>query len=136
MKAVSYKNGKVVAEKIVSTAGTPAKINIESRRTTMQANGQDLIYLECAIQDKDGNEVPTANNLISFKLEGPAIIAGVGNGDNMGLEPFKANSRSAFNGKCLAIIQSTKVPGQIKCIVSSQGLDSTEITLMSEKADM
>ncbi|GAA4237299.1 beta-galactosidase GalB [Postechiella marina] len=130
LRAVSYKNGKVIAEKIVRTAGVASKIKMETRRTEMLANGQDLIYVECTIQDKDGNEVPTANNLLKFKIEGSATIAGVGNGNNMGLEPFKANKRSAFNGKCLAIIKSTKKAGNIKLTVSANGLESSTINLI------
>lgn len=132
LKAVSYKDGKIIAEKVVKTAGEPAKIKIETRKTTMKSNGQDLIYVECTILDKDGNEVPTANNKINFDIQGPAKIAGVGNGDNMGLEPFKAKSRSAFNGKCLAILQSTKESGTIVCTVRSEGLKSKTIELFSK----
>ncbi|SDX93968.1 beta-galactosidase [Lutibacter oricola] len=131
LKAISYKNGKIIAEKMVKTAGKPSKIKIETRRTKMNANGQDLIYVECTILDKNGNEVPTANNLLKFNVEGAAIISGVANGDNMGLEPFKAKQRTAFNGKCLAIIQSTQKAGNIKLSITSKGLESTTINFKS-----
>lgn len=131
LKAVAYKKNKKVAEKVVKTAGEPAQIKIETRKTEMKANGQDLIYVECSIVDKDGNEVPVANNLLEFYIEGPATIAGVGNGDNMGLEPFKAKQRTAFNGKCLAIVQSTRESGSIKLTVKSKGLEATSIKLKS-----
>jgi beta-galactosidase len=129
LKAVSYKNGKVTAEKVVKTAGEPAQIKIETRKTEMKASGQDLIYVECSIVDKDGNEVPTANNLLKFHIEGPATIAGVGNGDNMGLEPFNAKQRTAFNGKCLAIIQSTQKSGNVRVTIKSEGLQLATINL-------
>lgn len=132
LKAVSYKNGKVFAEKIVQTAGEAAKIKVETRRTSMKANGQDLIYVECTILDKNDNEVPTANNKIEFAVEGPAKIAGVGNGNNMGLEPFKANVRSAFNGKCLAIVQSTRKAGTIQLTVKSKGLEGVDVHFESK----
>lgn len=133
LKALAYKNGEVYAEKIVKTAEEPASIKVVTRRTTMKANAQDLIYVECTIVDKHGIEVPTANNKIFFELIGPAVIAGVGNGDNMGLEPFQATSRSAFNGKCLAIIQSTQEAGEINLVVKAEDLRSTEIKLNSIK---
>ncbi|WP_245987111.1 sugar-binding domain-containing protein [Maribacter vaceletii] len=132
LKAVSYKNGENIAEKIVKTSGAPSKIKIETRKTEMQANGQDLIYAECTILDKDGNEVPIANNLLRFDVEGPVTIVGVGNGDNMGLEPFKANQRMAFNGKCLVILQSTKESGNVKLTVQSDGLSSNTVNLISK----
>lgn len=132
LKAVSYRNGKVIAEKIVRTAGAPAKISVETRHKTMEANGQDLIYVECTLLDQAGNEVPTANNRIEFSVAGPALIAGVGNGNNMGLEPFQATGRSAFNGKCLAILQSTHESGKIICTIRSAGLKTTTIKLRSK----
>lgn len=132
LKAVTYKNGKAVADKVVRTANAPAKIKIETRRTEMKANAQDLIYVECTVLDADGNEVPTANNKLTFEVEGAATIAGVGNGNNMGLEPFKAKTRSAFNGKCLAILQSTTKAGQITCKVHADGLESASINLTAK----
>ncbi|TXE06305.1 glycoside hydrolase family 2 protein [Seonamhaeicola algicola] len=132
LKAVSFKNGSIIAEKVVKTAGAPAKIKVETRRTEMKANGQDVIYVECTILDKDGNEVPTANNTLKFNVEGPAIIAGVGNGNSMGLEPFKANKRSAFHGKCLAILQSTQEAGNITCTITSEGLETVSVALISK----
>ncbi|MGQ1783705.1 MULTISPECIES: glycoside hydrolase family 2 TIM barrel-domain containing protein [unclassified Saccharicrinis] len=132
LKAVSYKDGKVYAEKTVKTTGDAAEIKMETRRQTMNANSQDLIYVECTILDNDGNEVPTANNMLEFEISGPATIAGVGNGDNMCLEPFKASSHTAFNGKCLAIIQSTKEAGTITVTAKSEDLESAMIRLESK----
>ncbi|MEM6830977.1 MAG: DUF4982 domain-containing protein, partial [Bacteroidota bacterium] len=131
LKAIAYKQGEKVAEKMIRTAGPPAAIKVETRRSEMKANGQDLIYVECTILDEAGNEVPTADNLLSFEVEGPATIAGVANGDNMGLEPFKSNKRKSFNGKCLVVLQSTKTPGEITCSVRAEGLEGVEINLRS-----
>ena len=132
LKAVSYKSGKPHAEKIIKTTGEATNIEIFSRRKHMQANGQDLIYVEFTLKDKDGNTVPKADNLLEFSLEGPATIAGVGNGNNMSHEPFQANRRKAFNGKCLAIIKSTKEAGEITLTVSGKGLTTNKIVLNSK----
>jgi len=131
LKAVSYKSGKPHAEKIVKTAGEASGIGIFSRRTEMQANGQDLIYVELTLKDKDGNTVPNANTLLEFSLEGPATIAGVGNGNNMSHEAFQANRRKAFNGKCLVILKSTKEIGEITLTISGKGLVSNQIIVNS-----
>ncbi|MFR9651181.1 MAG: sugar-binding domain-containing protein [Rikenellaceae bacterium] len=132
LKAVSYRNGAITAEKVIRTAGEPAAIIAESRRTEMRKGGQDLIYVECTIVDKDGNEVPTANNMIDFSVKGAATIAGVDNGDNMCHESFKGSSHSAFNGKCLVILESTKVAGKITLTIKSKGLEGKTIMLESK----
>ncbi len=132
LKAVSYYKGAKIAEKVINTAGEPAAIVATTRRTEMRAGGQDLIYVECSVVDKDGNEVPTANNVIEFKVSGAATVVGVDNGDNMCHEPFKASSHSAFNGKCLGILQSTMKSGAIKLEVISKGLKGTTLQLYTK----
>lgn len=121
-----------VAEKVIRTASAPAAIKITPDRETMEASSQDLIYLECDIVDKDGNFAPTANNLIEFEVSGAATLVGVDNGDNTSHESFKGTSHTAFSGKCLAIIKSTRKAGEITVIAKSKGLKTTTITLYSK----
>ncbi|WP_185154496.1 sugar-binding domain-containing protein [Fulvivirga sp. M361] len=105
LKAVAKRDGRVIAEKSIITAGAPKSIELKTRRTVMQANSQDVIYVEITLLDEKGNFVPTADNLVYFEVTGPATIIGVGNGNNLSHEPFQANYRKAFNGKCMAIIK-------------------------------
>ncbi|WP_109831908.1 glycoside hydrolase family 2 TIM barrel-domain containing protein [Reichenbachiella versicolor] len=132
LKAVAKRDGNVIAEKSVVTTGAPAKIELFSRRSTMTADSQDLIYVEVSILDTDGNLVPLADNLVNFELEGEATIAGVGNGFNLSHEPFQADYRKAYNGKCLAILKSTKKAGEIKLTATSNGLKSAILGLSSK----
>ena len=122
LKAISYKNGKEIATKEVKTAGKAAKIELFVRRTNLKADGEDLSYIECTILDKDGNVVPKADNVINFEVTGEASLIGVGNGDNMNLDSFQASTRRAFNGKCLAIIKTTEIEGDIIFKATSEGL--------------
>ncbi len=132
LKAVSYRHGAKIAQKVIRTAGAPAAIRAESRRTEMRVGGQDLIYVECAIVDKDGNEVPTANNMVDFKVSGAATIAGTDNGNNICHESFKGESHSAFNGKCLVILESTQKSGDIELTISSKGLKGCSMEFSSK----
>ena len=128
------KNAKEpIARKVLQTAGEAAQISLTPDRKAMQATSQDLIYITCDIQDKDGIFVPTAANMLEFELSGPAVLIGVGNGDNMSHEPFQANHRKAFSGKALAIIKSTHKSGEIRFTAKSKGLKSQTITVRSEK---
>lgn len=131
VKVIGYlkKSDKPIAQQIIKTAGDPAKIEIKADRNQMKSNSQDLIYIECNVLDKDGNIVPTADNMINFEISGPARIIGVDNGDNLSHEPFQANYRKAFSGKCLAIIKSTNQPGEIIFKAKSKGLQSNTIRL-------
>ena len=62
----------------------------------------------------------------------PAVIAGVDNGSPISHEPFKANYRKAFYGKCLVILQSTGKAGEVVLKVKSSGLNETKITIKAK----
>jgi beta-galactosidase len=83
------------------------------------------------ILDAQGRVVPTADNLVSFRITGSGTVDGVGNGNPSDLDPDKANQKHAFNGHCAAIIQSTDQPGTIRVIAESPGLKSAVISLRS-----
>jgi beta-galactosidase len=53
-----------------------------------------------------GRTVPVATNAVTFSVTGSGKLLGLGNGDPSCPEPDKGKQHSAFNGLCLAIIQS------------------------------
>jgi beta-galactosidase len=65
------------------------------------------------VLDKEGRAIPTADNLISFKVTGEGALIGVGNGDPNCQESDKEPKRSLFNGLAQVIVQSTRTPGTI-----------------------
>ncbi|WP_207515335.1 glycoside hydrolase family 2 TIM barrel-domain containing protein [Longitalea luteola] len=132
VEAVSRKAGKVVATRLIRTAGAPARIILEADRRTIQANGKDLSFITIKVVDKDGNLVPDAANKIQFTVNGAGFIAGVDNGDPTSLESFKASERKAFNGLCLAVVQSNGKPGSIKLQAKSAGLSGASIDIISK----
>lgn len=132
LEAVAYKKGRKLTAKI-ETTGPPAEVVVTPYKTTMLADGTDVSVVNITVVDKEGREVPNADNLIRFKLEGPGRIIGVGNGDPSSHEADKCMDglwqRSLFNGKCQVIIQGLKKPGMIKFEATATGLypGSTDI---------
>ncbi|WP_031455572.1 sugar-binding domain-containing protein [Flavobacterium chungangense] len=106
IKAVSRKDGKVVLEKEIHTAGAASKIDLKVNKSTIKNDTYDLVYVTVSIVDKEGNLLPNANDLINFEVTGGGKLVGVDNGYQANLDSFKANSCKLFNGKCIAIIQS------------------------------
>ena len=129
LKAVSRKNGKIVLSQEVHTAGAPAKIQLIADRKSIHADGNDLSFITVIVLDKDGNIVPDAENLVTFKIKGPAGIAGVDNGSQISMESFKANYRKAFHGMCLLIVRSQKAKGNVLVEATSSGLTPSTLTL-------
>lgn len=129
IKVVSRKDGKVVLTAERHTAGKPAKIVLSADRSHIKADGKDLSFVTVKVLDKDGNMVPNADNLVKFKLNGNAFIAGVDNGSETDHDPFKANYRHAFNGLALAILQSNGKAGNITLTASSAGLQGASVVI-------
>lgn len=125
VKAVSRKDGKVVAEKEIRTAGEPAQIRLTPDRSTILADGKDLSFVTVEIVDKDGNLCPNAENDVTFAVEGSGFIAGVDNGNPISMEKFKDNHRKAFYGKCLVVVQNNGEDGNIKLTATAEGLGKT-----------
>lgn len=133
IRAVSRKEGKAVLEREINTAGKPATIELTADRTNLKADGKDLSFITVKVLDEAGNMVPDAANLINFKVSGNGFVAGVDNGLQTSMEPFKANYRKAFNGMCLLIVQTDKMPGNIQVEASSEGLIKADIKLETKK---
>jgi beta-galactosidase len=111
LEAIAYKKGKKLTTK-VETTGAPAEVVVSPYKTTMLADGMDATVINISVVDKQGREVPDANNLIHFSLKGDARIIGVGNGDPSSHERDKYEDTTAqrhlFNGHCQVILQSGK----------------------------
>ena len=131
IKAVSRKDGKVVVEKEIHTAGEPAQIRLSADRTEIQADGTDLSFITVEIVDKDGNLCPNADNLVNFDVQGAAFIAGVDNGNQTSMESFKAPHRKAFYGKCLVVLQNNGERGDIQLNAVSEGLEKAMLNIQA-----
>lgn len=130
LRAKGTKGGTVVYDEVV-TAGTPSKVLLKPDRTSVKADGKDLIYIETDIADGNNVTVPTADNTVNFSVSGPGVIVGVDNGNPISTEAYKGSSRKAFSGKCLVIVQPTKVNGTIVVTASSNGLSSGSVSIAS-----
>ncbi len=126
---VSRKNGKIVLTRKIKTAGSPAKIVLSADRKNIKADGTDLCFITATIMDANGNTVPDANNLIDFKINGEGFIAGTDNGSETDLTSFKSSRRKAFNGLCLAIVQSKQKAGTIGLTASADGLQTASVLI-------
>jgi beta-galactosidase len=130
LEARASKGGRVVLTEKRETAGPAAKIVAVADRSNIAADGQDLAVINVSIVDAQGRPVPTADNKIVFAVNGPGVVIGVGNGDPSCHEPDKASERSAFNGLCMAIVQSRRgEAGQIAVTLTAAGLEPATVAV-------
>jgi beta-galactosidase len=132
IEARGRKAGQVSLVQKQETTGDPARIMIRSDRTNIAADAEDVSIVTVEVLDQEGRIVPTASNMIQFALSGSGKIIGVGNGDPSCDELDKAERRSAFNGLCMAIVQSKRDAETIKLRATSPGLESGSIVIVCQ----
>ena len=122
----------------VSTPGTVSKLNVQTDKTEILADGSSLAYISVDVTDANGNLDTTATNTINFSLTGNGEIVGVDNGDQATTAKYQQSSVltsttsaniAAYVGKALVIVRSTKDAGSFTVNVSSSGLTSGSATV-------
>jgi len=129
LKAVGKKNGKVVITEEVKTTGEPVAIRLTADRQAIKSDRNDVANIKVEIIDGNGLMVPTANNEITFTVEGNGKLIAVDNGNPADHGSFKSNIRKAFNGLALVILQSTNDAGSIKIKATSPGLKESTLEI-------
>jgi len=124
LKAVARNDGKIVATDELRTAGKTAKIILATGGGKLTPDWDAVARVTATIVDKNGMLVPDADDLITFKISGPGVIAAVDNGGNASHEPFQAGERHALQGRCVAFIKATGGSGKIILTASAPSLSS------------
>ncbi len=128
IEARGSRGGQVVLTEKRETTGPAAAIRLTADRTTINADGEDIAVIQVEALDKQGRVVPTAGNLIGFRISGDGALIGVGNGDPNCQESDKEPRHSLFNGLAQVIVQSTKRPGEIHVEAVKDGWEGPELT--------
>ncbi len=141
LEARGTKDGKVVLVKKRETTGAPESIRLTPDRTEINADGEDVAVLRVEVLDKEGRAIPTADNMITFKVRGEGALIGVGNGDPNCQESDKDPKRSLFNGLAQVIVQASKIPGTITVEAYTEDwpppkLPATHLTITTKKVDL
>src|SRR4051812_16281 len=71
LEAIAYKGTRKIVSK-VETTGAPAEVVVTPYKTTILADGRDATVINISIIDKQGREVPDADNLVRFSIRGDA----------------------------------------------------------------
>jgi len=132
LKAVGTKDGKVVVIEEISTTGEPAAIALSVDRDAIAADRRDVAHFTVKILDEQGRVVPSADNEVSFAIEGEGKLIGVDSGNLASDEDYKGTRRKAFRGLCLAIVQSTAKAGRVQVTAAAAGLKSSSVTITTE----
>ncbi len=121
LRAVGYNNGVKVADDAVRTAGRPSRIVINTSRSSIKADGLDLVYIDYTVVDNDGNVCQDPVTL-NFKVIGQGTNTGVASDDMISDEPWQGDSRTTYQGRCQLIVRSKAKAGTVKVVAKAKGL--------------
>ncbi len=118
--AKGYRHGRMVKKTIVETTGEAVQLTADVSTTTLRRNGEDVAVIDLTLLDKKGHFVPDANEEITVKVNGPAIVLGWGNGDP-GFKDierpqetdWQQASLRSFSGRAQVIIRSKQGDGAV-----------------------
>jgi beta-galactosidase len=133
LKAVGMRGARAVAESVLTTAGNATGLRVTADRNVVRADGQDLAYLAVEAVDTEGRLQPHANQEILFSINGPGVIAAVGNGDGQDEAAYQGNRHKLFQGRALVVIRTSRQSGPITITVRTPGISDGLVTIQAKE---
>ena len=128
VEAVSYTAGKEVSRDVLYTTGKATQINLVPEKTTIKADGHDVIYVGIELLDKDGRLVPDAEIKLHAELTGVGTLAGFGSANPITDDNYTDGNTTSFRGRAMAIIRAGYESGDISLTVSAEGFETAAIS--------
>lgn len=127
-----YKRGTLVAKGVngtdtlavceMRTAGNPVELHVEADRSELVADGQDLSYVQVELRDENGVLVQHDDRMVTARLEGEGRLIGFINSDLRRTTPFTSRQDKTYFGRAMAIVQTTRQPGDIRLSFEVEGM--------------
>lgn len=118
LKVVAYDaQGNAAAETSVKTAGAVKALKLEADRTVLNKGVDDLAYITVSLVDKNGTELPQADDRIDVEVSGTGSFQGICNGDATSLEVFTKPTMKLFSGKLVVTVKAGDKKGTIRVVV-------------------
>ena len=132
IKVVAYDyDGTAKGEKIIRTAGAPARIVLKADRNSISSKGEDLSFVTVSVVDKNGTPCATANNNMKFAVSGAGKFRVACNGDATSLVAFNSTEMPLFSGELVVVVEGLK-HGTAMLSVSADGLPTATLPIEVE----
>ncbi|OEK08289.1 threonine synthase [Flavivirga aquatica] len=138
--AVDYKKGKLVAKGVkgklkvqtyLESVGNPVAIRLSPDRKNMTANNTDVLHVIAQLIDKNGREVKNVDKNITFEIEGLYRFLGTDCGNSAKINNFKNKTVTTEFGKCLLVLQATKMESSLTITATSNDIKESKKLLFN-----
>ena len=99
----------------------------------MTHDWDDVTYVTSTVADENVVRYPNSDHVVKFSISGPGEIISVDNSNVYSHERYKADRRTVYKGKAIAIVRATETGGTIRLTASSDGLESDSATIVIVK---
>ena len=120
LRAEGIAGGQVKESVTLQTAGKAKTIRLTADHTKLKADGQDLAFITVEMLDANGVVNPTADNLLTASVKGPATIVAFGNADIKDCDPYTDSTHKAWKGRALLVVRSTAKRGKVTVTVQDK----------------
>ena len=135
LKAVGVRGERAVAESVLTTTGKPVGLRLIADRRVVQANGEDLSFVTVEAVDAEGHVRTDADSLVQFTINGPGLIAAVGNGDAEDPASYQGTQRKLYQGRALVVVRTTKNAGKIQLSAATAGISAGRVEIEAKASD-
>jgi beta-galactosidase len=132
LRAVALQDGQKTDEKTLETVDAPAALRVTADRSTLAANGQDLLFATVEIVDRKGRWQPNAEPELTFAVDGASTFAGAGSGDVASTESYQSPTRKAFQGRAQVVLRSKRKAGSVTLHVRAKGLPEATLIFKTQ----
>jgi beta-galactosidase len=133
LAATGFNNRKKAVSHTLSTHDKTRQLSVKTHTAGIDQQTTSLVFAEINVTDGRGAPVWTANNEVTVNVKGDARLVALDSGDLNYTGLFKTNTRKAFNGNLLAVIEITGPGGKVDLEISSPGLKSITTPLFPAK---
>ena len=101
------------AEDSLSSPDKSEAISLVPDKKELSADGQDIVQIEVALLDNDGNIAASDDRKIYYQITGDAQILGIENGKPDDLTPYCEKYRNTYRGRAIVYVRAGTMADEI-----------------------
>lgn len=126
--------GEAVAEETRHSFGDAARICLHAEQKELRADGEDLLFVEISMKDRDGYPVENDNSYVRIEVSGAGVLIGTDNGDSTDTDAYQSPVRRLFGGRLLAVCKAGAESGRLTMRVYADGIPDETLEVPVKEA--
>lgn len=133
LEAVAWSDGRETGRMLLRTAEDASRLMVETDRAVLKADGADLAYLMISVADANGTVNMSKPLPVTIRIEGAGVLQGFGSADPYGTENYFDATKTTYDGRVLAVVRTTRTPGEIRVVASAPGCGEQTVLLVARQ---